>query len=304
MNRSRTWMVIAALGASVAGGCAREIRSDDTEAPAEEARPTLSVAAPAADSRRAFSTNLYSEHDADVYNRLMIEETVGVGIPVTSIHVEVGDRVAAGQLLARLEDADARLDVAAAEPKAETAASNLRRVEELRKSGAVSEAEREDAQFESRTAQAALEKARLNLSRTEIRAPFAGVISRRYVRVGDVVDDKTPLFRVTALAPLRARLLVPESDVAFFTVGAPVAISAADGTAGTARVIIVGPTIDPGSGTREVIVELSRVGDFRPGASVTAEPVERPAEAGSAESASEGAAAMSGTTPGPSGAGS
>lgn len=304
MKRSRTWMVIAALGASVAGGCAREIRSDDAEAPAEEARPNLSVATPVADSRRAFSTNLYSEHDADVYNRLMIEETVGVGIPVTSIHVEVGDRVAAGQLLARLEDADARLDVAAAEPKAETAASNLRRVEELRTSGAVSEAELEDAQFESRTAQAELEKARLNLSRTEIRAPFAGVVSRRYVRVGDVVDDKTPLFRVTALAPLRARLLVPESDVAFFTVGAPVAISAADGTSGTARVIIVGPTIDPGSGTREVIVELSRVGDFRPGASVTAEPAERPAEAGSAESASEGAAAMSGTTPGPSDAGS
>lgn len=304
MKRSRTWVMIVALGTSVLSGCAREIRSDDTEGPADETRPSLSLATPTADSRHVFSTNLYSEHDTDVYNRLMIEETVGVGTPVASIHVEVGDRVAAGQLLARLDDADARLDVAAAEPKAQTAASNLRRVEELRKTGAVSEAEREDAEFQSRTAQAALEKARLNLSRTEIRAPFAGVVARRYVRVGDVVDDRTPLFRVTALAPLRARLLVPETDVAAFAVGAPVSISAADGTTGTARVIIVSPTIDPGSGTREVIVELSRVGDFRPGASVTAELLERPADVGSTGPSAEGAATMSGTVSQPVGAGS
>ncbi len=107
-----------------------------------------------------------------------------------------------------------------------------------------------------------------------MRAPFAGVVSRRYVRVGDIVDDETPLFRVTAMAPLRARLLVPESEVASFGVGATVTITAADGTMGTARVIIVGPTIDPGSGTREVVVELAEAGDFRPGASVVAELVD------------------------------
>jgi hypothetical protein len=49
-----------------------------------------------------------------------------------------------------------------------------------------------------------------------------------------------------------------------------VLLTAADGSEGTARVILVGPTTDPGSGTREVIVELTRVGDFRPGASATA----------------------------------
>ena len=256
----------------LAAGCAEEIRSEGSDANTEEARPRVAYAEPDADDGHRFDTNLYSERDADLYNRLMIEETSRGGIPITAIHVEVGQRVQAGQLLASLENADARLYVEAAEPEAEVAASNLRRIEELRKSGAVSEAEYEDAVFEARSAQAALEQAKLNLSRTEIRAPFTGVVSRRYVRVGDVVDDEVPLFRVTAMSPLRARLLVPEGEIASFSQGSSVTVSAADGTTGPARVIIVGPTVDPGSGTREVIVELTRVGDFRPGASVTVEP--------------------------------
>jgi hypothetical protein len=89
--------------------------------------------------------------------------------------------------------------------------------------------------------------------------------------VGDIVDDEMPLFRVTAMAPLRARLMVPENELAAFGTGASVLITGADGTKGAARVILVGPTTDPGSGTREVIVELAKAEGFRPGASVTAE---------------------------------
>jgi RND family efflux transporter MFP subunit len=254
----------------MASGCAREIGSDES-APPDESRATLAVATPPAESDQVFQTNLYSERDADIYNRLLVEENVGVGMPITAIHVELGDRVAKGQLLATLEDSDARLDVEAAEPEVEIAGATLHRVQELAKTGAVSTAELEDAVYQDKTARAALEKAKLNLSRTRIVAPFAGVISRRYVRVGDVVDDKTPLFRVTALAPLRARLLVPEERVAEFRRGAAVTLTASDGTSGTARVILVSPTTDPGAGTREVIVELTEVGTFRPGRAVAAE---------------------------------
>lgn len=264
---------VALTALALLPGCAREIGSEsppESESRVDE-RATVAVATPGPDTRRSFQTNLYSERDADLYNRLMIDETVGVGTPVTAIHVEVGDRVKAGQLLATLDDSDARLEVKAAEPEAEIASSNLRRLDELRKSGVVSEAEHEEAVFEHRTAAAALEKAKLNLSRTEIRAPFSGVVSRRYVRVGDIVDDRMPLFRVTAMAPLRARLMVPEDEIASFGTGASVLITGADGTKGAARVILVGPTTDPASGTREVIVELAKAEDFRPGASVTAE---------------------------------
>jgi len=268
---TRVLLSIVLSGSVLVAACAREVGSEAESESRTEPRPTVAVATAATESRRSFQTHLYSERDADLFNRLLVEESAGVGTPVTAIHVEVGEYVKSGQLLATLDDSDARLEVRATEPEAEVAASNLRRIEELRKTGVVSEAEHEEAVFENRTAEAALEKARLNLSRTEIRAPFAGVVSRRYVRVGDVVDDRMPLFRVTAMAPLRARLLVPESEVASFGAGASVRLTGGDGTTGQARVVLVGPTTDPGSGTREVIVELMRVGDFRPGASVTAE---------------------------------
>jgi RND family efflux transporter MFP subunit len=286
MNHTRSGLGLVLVGALLATGCAREIGSDESDVSASQAadasQAAVALTAPRTESRRTFQTHLYSERDADLYSRLMVEETAGVGIPVTAIHVEVGDRVAEGRLLATLESADARLEVQAAEPVAEMAASNLHRVEELAATGVVSQAEHEDALLRSRTADAALDKARLNLSRTEVRAPFAGLVSQRYVRVGDMVDDEIPLFRVTAMAPLRARLLVPESEVAAFAPGGAVRLTAADGSEGTARVIIVGPTTDAGSGTREVVVELRDVGDFRPGASATAE-LATPADKPSAE---------------------
>lgn len=267
---SRLMLSIALAGAALIGGCAREVGSEAPPESRVESRPAVAPPVAAApENHLSFQAHLYSERDAELYSRLMVEETAGVGTPVTAIHVEVGDRVKRGQLLATLDDSDALLEVRAAEPRAEIAASNLRRVEELRKTGAASAAEHEEAVFVSRTAEAALEKAKLNLSRTRVRAPFNGVVSRRYVRVGDIVDDEMPLFRVTAMSPLRARLLVPESEVASFGTGTQVQISGADGTTGEARVILVGPTTDPASGTREVIVELVRTGDFRPGASVS-----------------------------------
>ena len=202
------------------------------------------------------------------------DEVSGSGVPIAAIHVEVGDRVSSGQLLASLRDDIAQLEVDAARPEYEELRRELERLEELHAMEVVSEAEYEAGLYASQRAQANLKWAELYLSRTRVRAPFRGVVSRRYVREGQVVDETEPLFRVTALAPLRARLLIPEDDVSRFPANAPVSIGDAMGRSGTGRVIIVGPTVDPGSGTREVIVELREVGDFKPGAAVTVDVVE------------------------------
>jgi hypothetical protein len=96
---ARWWTAgtLVVIGALSVVGCAEEIRSDPADG-AEEARPTVSVSTPVVDASPGFETNLYSEHDADVYSRLMIEETAAGGIPITAIHVEVGEgRTIAGQ---------------------------------------------------------------------------------------------------------------------------------------------------------------------------------------------------------------
>ena len=263
------WLCLALL--PVVAACGREVHSDSSEEPATERRLSLSDAAEDDTAPAGYAAFLYSEHDADVFTLMPDDEVSGSGVPIAAIHVEVGKRVAAGQLLATLRDDVAQLEVESIRPEVEESRRKLARLSELNEGGFVSVAEYEEALYSSQRAEAALKWAELYLSRTQIRAPFSGVVSRRYVREGQVVDETEPLFRVTSMSPLRARLLVPEEDVGRFSEGASATIRDAAGRTATGLVIIVSPTVDPGSATREVIVEIRDVGEFRPGASVTVE---------------------------------
>jgi membrane fusion protein (multidrug efflux system) len=275
------YLALAPLLAGTAA-CSREVRSDPGEEPATERRLSLEDAGAEEATANGYTAFLYSEHDADVYTRMPDDEISGSGVPIATIQVEIGDRVRSGALLATLQDDVARLEVQAYTPEVEESRLQLERVRELHETGVVSDAEYESTLYANKRAEAALKQAELYLARTRVRAPFSGVVSRRYVREGDLVDETQPLFRITAMAPLRARLLVPEENVGEFSVGGPVRVSDAAGREAAAKAIIVGPTVDPGSGTREVIVELDQVGEFRPGASVVVDAV--PAEAEAQES--------------------
>jgi len=264
------WVALAAL--LVVAACSREVRSDPSEEPATERRLSLSGAAEDEAAPEGYSAFLYSERDADVFTLMPDDEVSGSGVPISAIHVEVGDRVATGRLLATLRDDIPQLEVESIRPEVEESRHQLERLRELHAQELVSDAEYEEGLYANQRAEASLKWAELYLSRTQVRAPFSGVISRRYVRQGQVVDETEALFRVTSMSPLRARLLVPEDDVGRFTEGEPVTISDAAGVSGSGLVIIVAPTVDPGSGTREVIVEMREVGEFRPGASVTVNP--------------------------------
>lgn len=263
-------LVVAALTVAPAA-CGKEIESkagpDIRDATPVSLGPTTS----AAGEENRYRTHLYSERDADVYTRWNSDESGSVGALVKAIHVEIGDRVAAGQLLATLEDDQAAIDVEATGARAEEARANFRRVQELREKQLASASEYEAALSAMRSAEADLRRAQLRLSWTRVRPPFGGVVARRYVRVGERVEEGKPLFRVTAMSPLRARLLVPEDRAAAFRIGSPVRLTGAQGVSGQGHVLLVSPTVDPASGTREVIVELAQPGDFLPGAAVIAE---------------------------------
>ncbi len=266
-------ILIATIVSLVAlSGCTEKIESDPQTASLEAMRPSLATA-PAASSDAGYSTYLYSERDVDVFNRLGGGGFYEQGVVVEKIHVEVGDRVEAGQLLATLEDDEVVIRVEAAQARVDQERANFGRVEEMRQREVISQAEYDQALAAKRLAEAEFKRAELDLRRTRVRAPFAGVVARRYVREGQVVDLGAGLFRVTAMTPLRARLLVPEGESAAFAVGSPVELRGAEGQIGTARVLVVSPTINAASGTREVVVELAEADPFRPGAAVVAKPL-------------------------------
>lgn len=265
-------MAVLAL-ALVLTGCTEEIESDPDSGALQAAPISFASSTTTSPAEVRYTTYLYSEQDVDVYNRLGAGEFFEQGVNVRAIHVEVGDAVKAGQTLALLEDDDVLLDLETARARADDATAQFERIEDLRQREFVSPSEHDAARAEKRRAVAELKRAELNLSRTRVRAPFSGVVSRRYVRVGELVEEGMALFRVTAMSPLRARVLVPEAQASAFTSGAPVHLSGANGQSATARVLVVGPTVDPASGTREVILELAEPDGFRPGASVVAEPL-------------------------------
>lgn len=131
-----------------------------------------------------------------------INITPEAGGKIARIHVQEGDRVAQGQLLAELETESIRLQlkqaqagVAVAEASYADALRNKERMDRLIKENAVSEMQREKIQLAYDAAAAQLEQARAGLNLVQhaidvsiMKAPFAGVVASKNAEVGDVIN--------------------------------------------------------------------------------------------------------------------
>ncbi len=136
----------------------------------------------------------------EAWNKINI--TPEVGGKIARIHVEAGDRVAKGQLLAELETESIRLQhrqaqaaVAVAEAGYADALRNKERMDRLIKENAVSEQQHEKVQLAFDAASAQLEQARAGLNLAQhaldvslMTAPFAGIVASKNAEVGDVIN--------------------------------------------------------------------------------------------------------------------
>jgi RND family efflux transporter MFP subunit len=125
-----------------------------------------------------------------------------IGGKIAGIHVEEGDRVRQGQVLAELDTRAIRLQLeqaeaqrAVAEANFRDARNNLERWERLRKESAVSEQQYEQVKLahdaaasQLQQAEAAVNLAKYNLDVSIMEAPFAGIIAAKNAEVGDVVN--------------------------------------------------------------------------------------------------------------------
>ncbi len=181
-----------------------------------------------------------------------------VGGEVVNIAVEEGDRVKAGQVLARLDGDRLRLEL-------ERAAANLKKLEQeyqrsldLYEKGLVSSGAYEGLKYELEALRSAYRLAQLELNYTSIRAPIDGVIAERQIKVGNTITVNSPVFLIIDLDPLLAYLHLPERDFSKLKPSqiAIVEVDALPGRTFSARVARVSPVIDPASGTFKVTVEI------------------------------------------------
>jgi membrane fusion protein (multidrug efflux system) len=168
---------------------------------------------------------------------------------------EEGQDVAAGAVLLRLKSDEQRARLHEAEANLALAREVYERTKALATRDAISQAKRDEATAQLAVDEARVELARVELAKTEIKAPFAGVLGMRLVSIGDRVTDETPLVQIDAVDRLQVAFAISELGILFTRVGAPVEVRVAPypGVVFPGEVFFVSPTLDPA--TRRIIAK-------------------------------------------------
>jgi membrane fusion protein (multidrug efflux system) len=186
---------------------------------------------------------------------------------VRKIHVEEGDTVRRGQLLLQLQSAEqvGRLDRARA--SFEQATREHERQKRLFTENLTSEKAATDAEYELERAQLELNDAQREFGYTEVRAPIAGMITERYVRVGDQVQLSAHLFDIVDFESLVTLIYVPERELKHLQVGqrARLRADALSDEVYDGHVLRIAPIVDARSGTIKVTVAVDGSTPLRPG---------------------------------------
>jgi membrane fusion protein (multidrug efflux system) len=166
---------------------------------------------------------------------------------VASIDFEQGQDVAAGDVLFTLRNQEQAARLREARANRNLARGRWNRAKQLVSRDASSLAARDVAQAELEIAEARVELARLQLDRTEIRAPFDGVVGRRFVDIGARIDQDTELARVDAIERLELNFGITDEGLSLARVGMKVQarVRAYPGQQFAGEVFFVSPTLDP-----------------------------------------------------------
>ena len=199
---------------------------------------------------------------------------------------DIGSHVTKGEVLAVIESPEVDQQLSQAEAARQQAAASLalakstvERWEALRKKDVVSQQELDERRSGATQAVANLAAADANVARlrqlqgfTRVLAPFDGVITRRNVEVGDLVDSSgKALFVLTQMDPLRIYVNVPQSYAQLVRAGQKVVVTQAElrGRAFNGEVARTAGAIDPATRTMQVEINLpNRDGSLLPGAYV------------------------------------
>lgn len=207
----------------------------------------------------AGTANLEAPDEAQV-----VAKTSGV---LLQLMAEEGDQVKAGQVLARIDPDRPRLEMERARATMRKLENNYRRSQELLASKLVSAEASDQIRYDLEAARAAYEMTQLELSYTNIVAPIDGVIAQRAVKVGNLIQLNSSLFRIVDNSRLEAVLNVPERDLATMKPGLAVRMSAdaMPGQVFEGVIDRVSPVVDGGSGTFRVVTRFKGGEGLRPG---------------------------------------
>lgn len=207
--------------------CTVTLMGCSKEAPKTEEIPYVMVTQPST------TLNELKSYAGDVQARQQTALAFRVGGQVTARYVDVGDRVKVGQVLAKLDVADAQLQLNAAKAQlqnaqaaAKTASDELKRFQQLLPVNAVSRSQFDTVKNQYDAAQAALQQARSNYEVSANQTGYNqlisnknGVITARNIEIGQVVSAGQAAYQLAIDGEREVVIGVPEQAVTEIKVG-------------------------------------------------------------------------------------
>lgn len=272
-NRIKFLLASAALVALLAASCSHKSGDGDEDAGSPAPQATAHVTLTRV-SRGDISQIFALTGTAAALPNNDVKVSPLVPGRLAELKVAEGDKVAEGQVLARLDDRTYRDQLQQAEAAQQQAQANLEnaklsqtRNQDLFQRGIAARKDLEDAQTQAsvaaaavRQADATLEIARLNVARCEIVSPLNGLVAKRFVSVGEQVDGTAaqPIVEVANLAEVEFLGNAPAANLAKMHPGEGVNVvsEAVPGQKFPGRVVATSPSIDPSTGVGFVRIRV------------------------------------------------
>lgn len=200
--------------------------------------------------------------------------TARAGGIISELEVEQGDRVEAGETIARIAPEGRDAAVRSAEAALEQARAEFTAREQLVENGTLPRLQLEQQRSALRLAESQYEAAVAELERLEITAPFGGVVDAVMVEQGGAVNQGTPVANLISLDPIIGVGEVNESDLRTIEVGGDAQLRLVTGETITGTIRYISRDAQPSTRTFTVEVEAANP-DLAVPAGMTAEVILR-----------------------------
>jgi RND family efflux transporter MFP subunit len=172
---------------------------------------------------------------ASVDNRMtyvgIVEEREGTAVSFTSMGVvkrmlvNEGQYVSRGQLIAEMDDTQARNLLSGAEAQMTQANDALERYKMLHDNGSLPEVQWVEIQSKVAQAKSQLEVAKKNLADCRLTAPVSGMIGQRAVKAGETALPSQAVVTILDISSVKVKVSIPESEVSGIHASTPTTVS-------------------------------------------------------------------------------
>lgn len=145
---------------------------------------------------------------------------------VVRVLVDEGDRVRIGQTLAIVRSEQISADLLTAQASYQNALTDYSRFENAFKTGGVTKQQLDQAKLSMVTSKSRLQQARVNVGDANIKASINGIVNKKYIEPGSVLNAGTPLFELVNVSSLKLKVNVTENQIALLKIGSPVKVKA------------------------------------------------------------------------------